>query len=122
HLRSLGVLFFLGDSRLGLPLCIRVGHRAIGFCTARQVRRRDFAGARTIKFGDQRSARIGLDGGNRSRTRPHSEAMEGKYGFSLCGTAHGTAPEDAKLQGGNRDRLFQLAKFATSCSATSCSI
>ena len=89
HLLAFRVLFFLGDDRLGLPLRKRVGHRAIGLGARRKIGGSEFADRGTIEFGDQRAARVGFDRRDRSRTRPHPEAMEGQRGFRLCRTAHG---------------------------------
>jgi hypothetical protein len=53
---------------------------------------------RSIEFCDQRPARIGPDGRNRSRARPHAEPVERQRCFGFCGTAHGNARTDTKLQ------------------------
>ncbi len=77
HLKAFRVLLFLGDDRLRLPLRKRVGHRAIGLGARRQIGGSEFAGCGTIEVSEQRAARVGLDRRDRSRTRPHSEPMEG---------------------------------------------
>lgn len=80
-----------GNDRLGLPPRVGVGNRAVGLGAGGQQRCLDRSGGRALQVGQQRAARIGFDGGNRSRARAHAEAVKGQRGFGLCGTAHGIA-------------------------------
>src|SRR3954451_2250214 len=91
---SLGFLFFFRADSFGLPLRIRVGDRSESLGARRQVAGHDLGRRGSVELSNQRPSRIGLDSRDRSRTRAHPEPMQGQRGLRICGSAHGTAPED----------------------------
>jgi hypothetical protein len=94
HLLLLGLLLRLFGA--GRAPRIGVGHGAVRLCAAGKGGRGG-QHQRPVEFGDQRAARVGADGGDRSRSRPHAEAMKRQHRIGLCGIAHGERPILSRL-------------------------
>jgi len=83
--------FLLGAARhdgLGLPPGVGIGNDTVCLGARRQRRCRDKAGRPPLQFGDQRPARVGRNGCDRTRSWPHPEPVEGQRRFGLSRKAH----------------------------------